>query len=91
LPDQKFPVRLEIQFAPHLEILCWFRFGQCRWKPSRLLNAAQFIKKRIERPNAVCELGFRSLSRGMASGDEEMPSTFCSVERSAKSIFAIRR
>jgi hypothetical protein len=26
--DPEFPAHLEIQFAPHLEILCWFRFGQ---------------------------------------------------------------
>jgi hypothetical protein len=26
--DPEFPAHLEIQFAPHLEILCWIRFGQ---------------------------------------------------------------
>jgi hypothetical protein len=34
-PEPKFLAHLEIQFAPHLEILCWFRLVKGRWKTSR--------------------------------------------------------
>jgi len=43
---------LEIQFAPHLEILCWFRLVEGR----RGLNTLNSSKIRIERGNAACGL-----------------------------------
>jgi hypothetical protein len=50
----EFRARLEIQLTPHLEILCWFRFGG-RPMGRRGLNAAQH-QIRIELVNAICEL-----------------------------------
>ncbi len=40
----EFPAHLEIQFALHLEILCWFRFRRRPMERRRGLNAAQLIK-----------------------------------------------
>jgi hypothetical protein len=55
VPDPEFPAHLEIQLSPHLEILCWFRFGGRPDGRRRGLNAAQH-QIRIERVNAICEL-----------------------------------
>ncbi|WP_168195537.1 hypothetical protein [Bradyrhizobium sp. NAS80.1] len=49
----EFPTHLEIPFASHLEILCWFRFWSTADESRRALNVAQLIKIRIERMNAV--------------------------------------
>jgi hypothetical protein len=52
--EAEFPGHLEIQFAPHLEILCWFRFGSSSDGRRRGLCTAQLSK---------CELSAWTLSR----------------------------
>ncbi|WP_143197869.1 hypothetical protein [Bradyrhizobium sp. AS23.2] len=59
----EFPAHLEIPFASHLEILCWFRFWSKADESRRALNAAQLIKIRIERMSAVCALQASHRSR----------------------------
>jgi hypothetical protein len=59
----EFPAHLEIPFASHLEILCWFRFWSKADEGRRALNVARLIKIRIERMNAVCALQASDRSR----------------------------
>jgi hypothetical protein len=56
LLEPEFPAHLEIGFALHLEILCWFRFWSKAGGSCRGWDAAQPIKIRIERVNAACKL-----------------------------------